>query len=189
MLRKTKKFLAKNKTLILSLVLFLLTVSFIYIKVTDQQADKIDRISYNQFMEYVENNEVDTVYYNTNNEWMTLTLFNEETKDLTIQERLDYEGYTNKDKRLVLYPATEEFRRDLMEHNILLKVVNENTTFDVIFSHIMTIAFPILWIVVLIVMLKTSIYTDINKLTELSSRKSELEQKQNELYEKWESLM
>ena len=163
MLRKTKKFLAKNKILILSLVLFLLTVSFIYIKVTDQQADKIDRISYNQFMEYVENNEVDTVYYNTNNEWMTLTLFNEETKDLTIQERLDYEGYTNKDKRLVLYPATEEFRRDLMEHNILLKVVNENTTFDVIFSHIMTIAFPILWIVVLIVMLKTSIYTDINK--------------------------
>ena len=163
MLRKTKKFLAKNKILILSLVLFLLTVSFIYIKVTDQQAGKIDRISYNQFMEYVENNEVDTVYYNTNNEWMTLTLFNEETKDLTIQERLDYEGYTNKDKRLVLYPATEEFRRDLMEHNILLKVVNENTTFDAIFSHIMTIAFPILWIVVLIVMLKTSIYTDINK--------------------------
>ena len=162
MLGKTKEFLAKNKTLILSLVLFLLTVSFIYIKVTDQQAGKIDRISYNQFMEYVENNEVDTVYYNTNNEWMTLTLFNEETKDLTIQERLDYEGYTNKDKRLVLYPATEEFRRDLMEHNILLKVVNENTTFDVIFSRIMTIAFPILWIVVLIVMLKTSIYTDIN---------------------------
>ena len=163
MLRKTKKFLAKNKILILSLVLFLLTVSFIYIKVTDQQAGKIDRISYNQFMEYVENNEVDTVYYNTNNEWMTLTLFNEETKDLTIQERLDYEGYTNKDKRLVLYPATEEFRRDLMEHNILLKVVNENTTFDVIFSRIMTIAFPILWIVVLIVILKTSIYTDLNK--------------------------
>ena len=163
MLRKTKEFLAKNKTLILLLVLFLLTVSFIYIKVTDQQAGKIDRISYNQFMEYVENNEVDTVYYNTNNEWMTLTLFNEETKDLTIQERLDYEGYTNKDKRLVLYPATEEFRRDLMEHNILLKVVNENTTFDVIFSRIMTIAFPILWIVVLIVILKTSIYTDLNK--------------------------
>lgn len=30
---------------------------------------------------------------------------------------------------------------------------------------------------------KEEIYTDINKLTELSSCKSELEQKQNELYE------
>ena len=36
---------------------------------------------------------------------------------------------------------------------------------------------------------KEEIYTDIHKLTELSNRKSELEQKQNELYEKWESLM
>lgn len=163
MFKKTKEFLTKNKTWVFVIALLLLTISFIYTKVSNQKEGKIEKISYNQFMEYVENNEVDTVYYNKSNEWMTLTLFNEETKDLTIQERLDYEGYTNEDKRLVLYPATEEFRRDLMEHDILLRIVNENTTFSTIFSSIMTIAFPIVWLVVLIAMLKTSIYTDINK--------------------------
>lgn len=163
MFKAAKNFLAKYKNWILAFALLLLTASFIYMKVTDSQAGHIEKISYNTFMEYVENNEVDTVYYNKSNEWMTLTLFNEDTKNMSIQDRLDYTGYTNEDKRLVLYPANENFRESLMEHDILLNIVNENTTFDVVMSRVMTIAFPILWIIILLVMLKNTIYTDINK--------------------------
>ena len=93
---------------------------------------------------------------------MTFTLYNENTENLSIQERVEYKGYSNNDKRQVLYPAGEDFRKNLLEHDVLLEIVSENTNFTYVLERILSIAFPIIWVIVLLVMLKSSIYSDIS---------------------------
>lgn len=163
MFRKVKEFFKKHKNLFLGIVLVICTISFVIFKLNSMQNTQVEKITYNKFMEMVYNDEVDTVSYNKNNEWMTITLFNEDTKNMSYEDRCEYSGYTNKDKRMVLYPATDEFRRDLLVHNIILIYANEEANFAVVFSNILSIAFPILWFVVLIVMLKNSFSAEINK--------------------------
>ena len=162
MFRKAKEFLHKHRNWILALAMLLLTVSFIWSRIDASKVESIQKVTYNEFLEYVEEDKVDTVYYNKNNEWMTFTLYNENTENLSIQERVEYKGYSNNDKRQVLYPAGEDFRKNLLEHDVLLEIVSENTNFTYVLERIMSIAFPIIWVIVLLVMLKSSIYSDIS---------------------------
>lgn len=78
---------------------------------------EIEEVTYNQFLEMVKDGKVDTVYYNTTNEFMEFTLFNEETSKMTKKEREDYK-YGNEDKRTALYPAYDEFRKDMLELDV-----------------------------------------------------------------------
>lgn len=163
MIKNFKTNMAKNKNWILLVAMMLFTIAFIWNKIDADRQDSIERITYNEFMTLVEDHKVDTVYYNKNNEWMTVTLYNEESENLTVEERMNYTGYSIEDKRLVLYPATEEFRRDLLIHDVLLVLVKEEADFASILSSIMSLVFPILWFVVLIMMLKNSLSPEVKK--------------------------
>ena len=69
---------------------------------------QIEYVSYNDFLKLVKEDKVDTVTYSISEELMTFTLFNEETKDMTIEERQKYRGYLPKDIKKTYYAAYEE---------------------------------------------------------------------------------
>ena len=86
----------------------------------------LEEISYNQFWEYVEKGEVDTVYYNQSQEYMTITLLNDDTKNMTREQRDKY-NYADSDKRKVLYPGTEaNFRERILLKDTNIRVVESS---------------------------------------------------------------
>lgn len=163
MLKKIKSVLVKNKKSIAILMLILITSLFLWNKIKNNPQDNLEKITYNEFMTLVEDHKVDTVLYNKNNEWMTVTLFNSDTKDMSVSERLEYEDYTELDMKLVLYPATEEFRRDLLVNDVLLAEAAEDTNLSAAFTKITSLTFPIAWLIILIIMFKSSLSPEMNK--------------------------
>ena len=153
LLKNFKEYWKKSKFEILAVAIITLTIVSIWQTYIIVPELKIERISYNDFMELVEENKVDTVSYNKNNEWMTITLFNENTKNLSIEERLEYKDYGIVDKRLVQYPAGDDFRKKLLQHNIILKVVSEQTTILATVSNIISITFTIVFMIIIFSML------------------------------------
>lgn len=154
MKQKFKDWWAKNKsTLFISLILSII-LTIVYYNVTSKK-EKIDIISYNDFVTLVEDHKVDSIYYNKNNEWMTITLYNDTTKNMTLEERLNYTGYTAKDKRQVLYPGGETFRKELLEKDINLSIISEETSILNTILQITSIFFPIFILILLIPMVKS----------------------------------
>lgn len=136
------------KSIIIALCLSIIIIGT-YQTIT-KSTTNIDKISYNEFMQLVEEDKVDTIYYNSYNEWMTITLFNENTKNLTLEERIDYEGYTDSDKRLVLYPANDNFRVDMLKHDINMVRIKQTSTILEILVQLMTCFVPIAMILMII---------------------------------------
>lgn len=86
-------------------------------------------VSYNEFKEDLENGKIDTIYYHAQEEYMRYTLLNEDTKDMDLKERMEYDGYEKEDWRMTEYPAYEDFRREALEQNVLMVVRSFNTSF------------------------------------------------------------
>lgn len=155
MKKKIKEFLKKNKTALIVSVVASILFTFLYAKFTMPQ-ENIDVISYKEFIELVQNHRVDKVYYNRNNEWMTCVLYNEDTINMTTQQRLEYDKYTEKDKRKVLYPAYDDFRKELLNQNIIcIHVSEELELFDKILK-LSSVFFPIFMIIMLIWIFRTT---------------------------------
>lgn len=155
MKKKIKEFLKKNKTALIVSVIASILFTFLYAKFT-MPKENIDVISYKEFIELVQNHRVDKVYYNRNNEWMTCVLYNEDTINMTTQQRLEYDKYTEKDKRKVLYPAYDNFRKELLNQNIICVHVSEELElFDKILK-LSSVFFPIFMIIMLIWIFRTT---------------------------------
>lgn len=160
---KIGKFLKKNwLVIVLSLVISLIIV-ISYLVIFNTMTKDIEKISYNEYQQLIADKKVDCVYYNESNEWMTITLFNDETKDLSFTERLEYTGYKNEDKRRVLYPGKAFSRAELFEKDILVKIVSKDTTFLENILNVFTLALPIFWIIIILSMLKSTIIGDTSK--------------------------
>ena len=150
-----KEYWKKNKIEVISIIFITLTIVSvwqIYIN-NNTPISKIERISYNEFVELVEDGKVDTVSYNKNNEWMTITLFNENTKDLTIEERFKYKDYDVEDTKLVQYPSGEDFRENLLKYNVVLKTASQQDSILSTISNIISITFTIVFMIVIFSML------------------------------------
>lgn len=156
-MNKIKNFLKKNKKeLILAFILsFIMT--YAWISYNDKELNKIQPISYNEYIQLVEDGKVDSVFYNENNEWMTITLFNDYTKDLSFEERLEYNDYANSDKRTVLYPGKAFSRAELFRKDVIVKIANTDTTPIQIVANIFTLTLPIFWIILIFSMLKNQL--------------------------------
>lgn len=156
MWKKIKEWFKKNRGLIIiSFLASIITISILQNRQLSQQPE-IKTISYQEFEQLVEEEKVDGIYYNTSNEWMTITLFNVESKTLDAKERLNYQGYTNEDKRNVLYPAYEEFRHDMLSNNINMIIVDPKVSFIEKALSIISLMFPLLWIFIIMRMLISS---------------------------------
>lgn len=154
MFKKFANFFKNNIRFIFSFLLIFLITNLVYSTIAMKYESEIVEISYNDFLDFVEDDKVDTVYYNRNDEYMTVTLFNEDTKKMTIEERKEY-NYENTDKRRVLYPAYDDFRKDLLENDINVVLDESNITVLGAINMLVTLAIPCLWIYIIFKMLKS----------------------------------
>lgn len=81
-------------------------------------------MTYNEFIECVDNGEVNKVVYSESSEEMTVYLFDDKTRDLDWKKRVKYYNYKFDDDITykVFYPASDEFRKMLLEHDIVVGV-------------------------------------------------------------------
>ena len=163
MWKKLIEWIKKNKTLIVVSFIISIAVTYIWSNSATIEQKTIETITYQEFEQLVEENKVDEIFYNQSNEWMTITLFNEQTENLSVKERLDYEDYTNEDKRLVLYPGHDGFRHEMLSHNINMTLVDaKGSTLNTIMS-LISVMFPLLWRCVIFKMLISQTAGDTKK--------------------------
>lgn len=156
-MKKLLEYLKKNKVqLIVSFILsFILT--YLWMSYNDQKINKIEKIPYNEYMQLVDEGKVDTIYYNEQNEWMTITLFNDTTKEMSFEDRVEYKDYDKSDKRQVLYPGKAFSRVEMMRKNIIVKLDEvKSSPIQVVFN-MFTLFLPIFWLVLIFSMLKNQL--------------------------------
>lgn len=154
---RIKEFIKQNKQrfirLLVSWVICLICVFSITNSVKTQQIAKIEKVEYTEFLDDVKNGKVDTIYYSASDEWMTYTLLNDDTKDMTQDERDKY-TYKNKDKRRVQYPAYDTFRKDMLEKDVHLILDRNSASIVEVLSMLMSLAIPIVWVVLIMKMMR-----------------------------------
>lgn len=147
-----KEFWKKNRKQILGTIcvlLLILAAEMVLTNSAKQEIEKsIEKIEYSEFMKMVENGDIDTIYYSNSEEWMTVTVYNDETREMTREEREDYE-YSAEDKRKVLYPAYEDFRKDMLEHDIRLALKPRASVWTEVFTQLLSLLLPLLLLVYL----------------------------------------
>lgn len=121
-----KESFRKNKvpTIIMIVLIIITYVGMMYITKLNQKS--IEEISYNEFWEYVNDGKVDTIYYNPSSEYMTITLINADTVDMTREERDKYR-YSEEDTRKVLYPGEDcNFRERVLIADANVRVIQSS---------------------------------------------------------------
>lgn len=154
---KFKEYIKRNKQKIIRL-LITWTVCVICLfstlnSINARKLAEIKKVDYTEFLNDVKHGKVDTVYYNTTDEWMTYTLLNKDTKKMTQDEREDY-TYESKDKRRVQYPAYDTFRKDMLEKDVHLVLDRNNASIVEVLSMLISLVIPIVWIVLIMKMMK-----------------------------------
>lgn len=115
----------------------------------------IETVAYTTFIESLHNGDVDTIYYDEANDYMTYTLFNDETKQMSLEERASYE-YAEKDTKRCLYPSYDEFRKDMLMADANL-VRSDNTLLTNILGLLINLMFPIMLLFMLFASQKHSV--------------------------------
>ena len=155
---KLKKLLKKHWGFIIFVIMGITAIVIRLVVMNDSEEIKtsnMDEVTYTEFLELCKDGKVDTVYYNTAQEVMSFTLLNDDTLGMTREERNEYE-YKLKDYRKTLYPAYDEFRKDMLGYDVNLVVLNTGISFlDVLISIISSLPMVLL-LIVLFSMLKTT---------------------------------
>ena len=118
-----------------------------------KEAEKVD---YNDFRQLAFDGEVDSVYYQTNNQYMVFTLYNEDTKGLSIEDRQKY-NYPISNYRVTYYPAGDTFRSEMLSYGVNLVLVNSgawNYILRTVLSLIPSLVILIGWIWFMVYMTK-----------------------------------
>lgn len=110
--------------------------------------------SHEQFNRDLTDHIVDTVYYNTNNEYMVYTLLNDDTRNMTREERDNY-MYPDSSYRRTLYSAGESFRTQMISYGVNLVLVRDSITGTIILQMVIT-AIPSMLIIFYMLMLLKS---------------------------------
>lgn len=111
---------------------------------------KRERMDYLEYLTHLENGEVNVVFYSSNSEYMTVVLFDDETKKLSEKEREErqYKGYEQYE---VLYPDNEDFRKELLEYGVIVKSNDSNVMSFI--DNWLTLIIYIALVIVMIVMI------------------------------------
>lgn len=81
-------------------------------------------MTYNDFIDSVDKGEVIKVVYSKTSEKMTVYLYDDTTRGLSWEEKINYYNTKFNDdvKYIVFYPESNEFRKMLLEHNIIVEI-------------------------------------------------------------------
>lgn len=128
--------------LLVIIVTYLLLFNFVFAR----KDEKIVEIPYSEFVVLLEEHKIDTVYYNPSMEYMTITLLNDVTVNMTREERDAYE-YSESDQRYVLYPDYDEFRKDILATDTNLRVIKEDMSLLLLVSNVFSILLPFVFLI------------------------------------------
>lgn len=143
----------RNLYILIAVVLGAMLIGWLLIP-RDIDTSKIETMEYSEFLEHLEAGEVDQVSYNRNSEYMTITLFNDDTRDMPIREREAYE-YPLEEQYAVKYPGGDTFREDLLAHGADPTMWLPSSSFMDIVSTIVTLIMMSGMVLVLVVLLKS----------------------------------
>lgn len=143
--KKYKKTIITSLLVMVGLFLVDLMIMNHIQELTDQT---IEKITYPEFLALVEEGAVDTVWYSNSEEWMTVTLYNDETRDMSDEELEKYE-YEPEDKRKVLNPAYDDFRKDMLESNVKLALLARKGVWQEVLAQLLSLVLPIIMLVFL----------------------------------------
>lgn len=158
MFKKFKLFLKAHKKVLFAVLCSAFTV-FIITDLVIYNSSIPDEVTYSEFLEHLEGGKIDTIYYDSSEEKMRYTLLNKDTKDMDKKEREKYE-YSKKDWRLTTFPAQEDFRKEMLEYGVELKIDDFIPVSIEIISVIISLLLPLGLFIILI---KVA-YGDIGKL-------------------------
>lgn len=136
-----------------SITIASLVIIFSYLVLFDMMFpamdDRIEKIAYPTFVEMLDDRKIDTVYYNKSSEYMMITLLNDDTRELTQEQRDEYE-YQPSDKRYVLYPSYDDFRKDVLLSGTNIRTMEENHSLvEIFFAILSSLAMPIVFLAVM----------------------------------------
>lgn len=148
-LKKVKDFYKAHKKVAIPLTVMVIML-LISLDTMRFNNNKPKEVTYNEFKKLVKEHKVDTVYYEASTEEMRFTLYNKHTKGKTKKE-IEDEKYTypKEDWRLTQYPAGETFREDMLKAGVNLEVRTFEPVTVKILSTLLTLFFPILFLVLL----------------------------------------
>lgn len=135
-----------------ALIVSMLIVFFITNYIESQQAQP-EEITYTEFEKLVDDGSVDIVKYSSSKEYMYAYLGTEETKEMGIEDKKEY-IYPIENTKIVLYPANDTFRKDLLEKGVYVVLITNNYTFVDILSMLISVALPVIYIILLISMVR-----------------------------------
>lgn len=117
-----KKPIKKKKALlILAIGAVLVGATSTALAFMQSKNDEVEQISYTEYMDLLDKGDVDTVFYNEDDEYMTVALFSDKTRNMTVKEREKYKYDDNKYLREVIYPDNEDFKVQLLEKGVLVR--------------------------------------------------------------------
>lgn len=150
--KRIRKFLKDNSSAILLAVgLAILASNFLATRAAER--GDIEEIPYAEFQELLEDGKIDTVWYSPTEEYMTITLLNEDTLPMDRKARDEYE-YQDSDKRRVLYPATDEFREQVMLAGANIRSSTAQAKAMSIAMNVMSLVLPLCMLLWMMGMLK-----------------------------------
>lgn len=79
-----------------------------------------ERMTYGEYQEHLQHGDIDVVTYSDESEYMTIYLGSEKTEGLTDEELEDYD-YEEESIFRVIYPANEDFKKELLEQGVLVR--------------------------------------------------------------------
>ena len=138
-------------TVIICAVALFTIIAIAGAKLAQQQArrEAMELVTYQQYREYLEAGAIDTVSYNPTEEYMYFSLHNDETRKMTVKEREEYITPIE-DCKKVIYPAGEDFRKELLEYGVL--VYKSDESFSDTLSNYSSLIFQIILIGIMLKM-------------------------------------
>lgn len=151
------KFKKKLKVIIAIVVIVLVAV--LVIKDSFKSYSEIpDLEDYSIFLDHLNNNEVDAVYYSDGDDFRYVC-FNSDTKDMTVQERSKYD-YKPDEYHRAYYPIGDEtFRSNLVKHGIRVEKNNFKPPALIIVKALMALLFYGVIVALLIMLINRSTTT------------------------------
>ena len=150
--RRAEKFF-ENKNNMYMLILVMTAVMVVSRVMSPAVPTKdVPVIEYTEFVSLLESGQVDRIVYAKTEEFMSVALFNDDTRDMAPDERLEYD-YPPESMRLVKYPGGDEFRPWVLEHGATPVMISPGSAMENIMSVLsllMTVGLGILVIMMVV---------------------------------------
>lgn len=137
-------------------VVILLFIVWVGIDSYYSEKNEPEHVNYTQFVKDLKAGKIDTVYYNTQREYMRYTLLNKDTKKMSYKERKKYK-YDNKYWRMTEYPSYDNFRRDVLLADTCVVLRTFDPASTTVLTLVGTLAIPVLFVVMLFGIYKSSL--------------------------------